>query len=111
MSLIVFPFRAKTDCTNGGVTAQHDVFLLIDEHEPVPADARLPVLRIVRRNIGGVYVHAEPVIKPEGVAGPMAGGNFVHTSDSRWKALVGHDYPISVHDRFETWSDYDRNSR
>ena len=45
-----------------------------------------------------VYVHAEPVDKPEGKVGPMFGGNFIYTSDSRFP----NDYPIPVHDRFET---------
>lgn len=109
MPVNVNVFRwALGDCTNGGVTSRQDSFTLLGEREPVPAKGG-PFLRVVKRNIGGVYVHAEPVEQPTGMAGPMAGGAFVHTSDARYSELVGHSYPISVHDRFETWRDYNRN--
>ena len=109
MALTVFVLRSGSDCTNGGVTAREGIFTLLGQNEPVPA-GRGPFLRVVKRTFGReVYVHAEPVEARHGMLGPMAGGNFVHTSDSRWADLVGHAYPISVHDRFETVSDYNRN--
>ena len=36
----------------------------------------------------------------------MFGGNFVYTSDSRFPS----DYPIPIHDRFETQEQYDQLS-
>ena len=44
------------------------------------------------------YVHAEPPFPaPEGERGWMAGGCFIHSSDSRFP----FDYPISLHERAE----------
>jgi hypothetical protein len=109
MALSVHVLRSDYDCTNGGVTARENSFTLLGENEPVPA-GRGPFLRVVKRTFGReVYVHAEPVEARHGMIGPMSGGNFVHTSDSRYRDLVGHDYPISVHDRFDTVADYNSN--
>lgn len=109
MALTVFVLRSSSDATNGGVTASEAMFTLLGENESPPAGCG-PFLRVVKRTFGReVYVHAEPIEARHGLIGPMHGGNFVHTSDSRWRDLVGHSYPISVHDRFETVSDYNRN--
>jgi hypothetical protein len=98
--LLVFVLRGTSDCTNGGITSICDKFILCGEgipeiFEPSP---ETPALRLVKRNIGGDYYHAEPVVQPKGLCGPMAGGNYITTSDSRMPVR----YPISVHDRFET---------
>jgi hypothetical protein len=44
-------------------------------------------------------------------AGPMYGGTFASTSDSRWcaavKAATGHRIDaVRIHDRFDTWDDH-----
>jgi hypothetical protein len=60
----------------------------------------------VTRDLAGIgeYLHAEPVdgerdARREGkTVGPMFGGNFVYTSDSRFP----NKYPIPVHDRWES---------
>jgi hypothetical protein len=31
----------------------------------------------------------------------MASGAHLHTSDSRWRELIGHSLPIPLHDRTE----------
>lgn len=42
--------------------------------------------------------HVRPVAKePSGHVGPMFGGTFIYTSDSRFPA----DYPLPLHDRYE----------
>ena len=55
------------------------------------------VLTLVRRTIcGREYIHAVP----RGTAHhTMFGGNFIHSSDSRFADIC--PYPIPVHDRFE----------
>lgn len=73
--------------------------------EPSPA---APAVRLVRRVIGGEpYIHAEPV-PPEnmepGLVGPMMGGTFIYTSDSRLRDII--PYPIPLHDRYETVEQY-----
>lgn len=101
-----------SDCTNGGATSTSTRVILIGpegtpDGQPLRGD--LPVLKIVVRNIGGEYIHAEPLVRPENVAGPMAGGNFIYSCDSRFRAIC--PYPIPVHDRFETWEQNDLLSR
>jgi hypothetical protein len=90
-------------CTNGGITTRHHQFILTGDgvEGPFTPDESVPELRLVRRNIGrGEYLHAEPVEAPrdERTVGPMFGGNFITTSDSRFP----NRYPIPVHDRWES---------
>ena len=67
-------------------------------------------LVIIRRNLfGGEYLHVEPRINgktlcPDGWIGGMMGGNFVYSSDSRFRQIS--PYPLPVHDRFETQKFY-----
>lgn len=96
------------DCTNDGVTGlkrnAQDVFLLgvpdgnYDQAELVErlkSGESIVVLQLVRRRFGAeTYVHAVPFLEGRPTA---AGGNFVYTSDSRFRAAVC-PYPISVHD-------------
>ena len=109
------------DCTNGGVTERRNEFVLVDESiKDVPFEVKEGdiYLVLVRRTFGNrEYLHAEPrvnggVLYSQGklaseCAGPMAGGNFIYTSDSRFPS----QYPISVHDRFESWKTYEAMSR
>jgi hypothetical protein len=68
-----------------------------------------PVLKLVTRTIGGrTYKHAEPVAKtPDGHTGWMSGGDYVHSHDSRFP----NSYPLSLHDRTETWTEYESMSQ
>lgn len=112
-ALPVYVYRSPRlgDCTNGGISASSDRLLLICEDGFVDAKTDDPtLLRLVKREFGGgVYLHAEPVNPDRGekVLGPMFGGNYVSTSDSRFPS----DYPIPVHDRYETQEQYDLLSR
>ena len=59
------------------------------------------VVKLVLREIGGrYYFHAEPVIAPNGNDPSYGkfGRNYISTYDSRFP----NDYPIGVHDRFES---------
>jgi hypothetical protein len=104
------PLFPNADTTNGGVSRKYNSFVLVGEGVPEVFEERkdLPALKLVKRNFGGrIYLHAEPFEKPEGHVGPMSGGNFVYSCDSRFP----NDYPISIHDRFETPEVYDMLSR
>ena len=89
------------DCTNGGATATADAVVLLAPGAPVPEGCRIHVLRVVPRPHFGDVI-AEPVERPRGMVGPMCGGNFVYTSDSRYSEVTGVRYPLAVHDRFES---------
>jgi len=107
MAHYVHVLRNSTgDFTNGGVTSKANHFQLIGESDPVPKTGNRPVLRVHRK---GSYVYAVPVgDTPKGV-GPMAGGNFVYSSDSRFTKAFGG--PIAVHDRWESPQEYSLLSR
>lgn len=100
-----------SDCTNGGVTSKSERVILVPEGVEAPTST-LPVLKVVRRMIGGKpYLHAEPANRPglDSMGTWMAGGNFVYSSDSRFREWVS-EYPLSVHDRTETPEQYARMS-
>jgi hypothetical protein len=107
--------RGMADCTNGGVSSRYKAFVLIGEGidgYTEPTDDT-PALRLVRRTIGRRQAdYCVPTTDlradyPTTYAGPMMGGNFVYTSDSR---MPGHR-PLPVHDRFDTWPDHERLTR
>lgn len=101
------------DCTNGGISAHEDRLYLIHDQgfSDVPADDPR-VLRLVKRSFpwsDQPYLHAEPVtcVSGAGTVGPMFGGNFIYSCDSRFPSK----YPIPIHDRYETQEQYDLLSR
>jgi len=112
----IFP---DNDCTNGGISSRHKtLYLLCEDQEKAQKepwywskvdenDERL--VKIVRStSCGRPYVHAEPVNDPnKREIGYMFGGNFVYTNDSRFP----EKYPIPLHDRSETWEEYDALSK
>lgn len=106
--LLVDVFRSAHDCTNGGITSKHNSFWLLDVDESEPAQSKIPCLRVCYRPQFGF--HVEPLIMPQGMIGPMFGGNFVWTSDSRFTEKYGKG-PLKVHDRFETARDFEVLSR
>jgi hypothetical protein len=110
--LLVFVLRHAdgTDCTNGGITSKVSKAILVGDGIPeiFTPNEDAPALRLVRRNIDGEYLHAEPVEgKDAKRVGWMTGGNFIYTSDARFPSRQ----PISVHDRQETVEQYEALSR
>ena len=111
MQVSVYQSRWLGDCTNGGVSAIFPTLYLEHPEGPFMVDDDAPALiRIVERKLpwkDAPYLHVEAVNDPrhhDGVhVGPMFGGNFVYSSDSRFPA----DYPLPVHDRYETQEQYD----
>jgi hypothetical protein len=115
LTVDVYRSNAIGDCTANGVTSRHDTMTLFWDCEKKDAlnycaekginvDAALWLNPRILWN--EYHPFAEPLIKPVGLIGPMSGGNFVFTSDSRFPSLYGKmncaHFPIPVHDRFET---------
>lgn len=100
------------DCTNGGASSKQDSFILVDQDINAPFEVKEDdiYLIVVRRNLSGrIYKHVEPRRNGEKIGsgvGPMFGGNFIYTSDSRFP----NDYPLPIHDRFETQAEYNAMS-
>lgn len=108
--LLVTIYKSSNDCTNGGVTAKANSIILTGEGVPeiFSISEGDIYLKLVKRNLGGSeYLHAEPVGQGSKGVGFMFGGNFIHTSDSRFVSK----YPIPVHDRSETPREYEILSR
>ena len=60
-------------------------------------DVNSVVKLVYRENLD--YIHAEPIV--DRGRWYMFGGNYLKTSDSRFKDLTGIRYPVPVHDRTE----------
>ncbi len=123
------------DCTNDGVSSRETHVRLLMPDEPIlPADLdppgpslfydgptsppvllRLRVMRHERTPAFGSkeYFYAEPVEQPEGLCGPMDGGNYLLVSgpDAHHAGLPQLLHPIPIHDRFETWAEAEALSR
>ena len=120
--LYVTVFRAAgyPDCTNNGLSARvnsaelfwectHDEAIeWCKEHQK---DPEKQFILVDRKLWGEDHSYAEPLIKPTGKM-QVFGGNFLYTSDSRMYKTSGvAKLPIPVHDRFETWEEFDALSR
>lgn len=100
--LPVSVYTSGRDCTNGGVTHTHsdnivvpmeDGYLSLDD----VTERGYAILELEASALRG----APPHFKPEGEKRwTMFGGNYVSTSDSRFKRKYGYS-PIAVHDRIE----------
>jgi len=90
---------AGIDCTNNGVTSDESNMMVVPcVSGPITAEqAELNEYVILVPGTAGNRMH----LKPEGVGRhTMFGGNFVYSSDSRFKENYGNK-PIHVHDRIE----------
>jgi hypothetical protein len=100
---------STSDCTNGGVTSKRNEFILVGGGIEGPFEVKEGEPYLELRSMGSgdrLYYYAVPVTGEDKshMAGPMFGGNFVHTSDSRFSKVCL--YPIPVHDRYEIWADH-----
>lgn len=137
LRLSVYRENRLGDCTNGGVSARCDELTLVGttDHDgnlkPLPEGSQVfeateeaPAVALCVI-LGVRSVHLRPVEQPEGMAGPMMGGNYAATSDSRFSRAVEAAMvdatgdasrfrfygAVAVHDRFDTWADYERLGR
>lgn len=109
------------DCTNNGISSRHNTLTCfdgdLDEIKEYVEEKNIDMdrcLYVVRRELWG---KPEPYLTPlkwaikKPTSGPvMAGGNYAK-GDSRWKEWFGHYLPLPIHDRIETWEEYDALSR
>lgn len=119
------------DCTGGGITSKADQVVVVGymvdgKVVPLPRDCQVfepgpdsPAVVLVKSHIARLdpTPHLIPLeIAEDGLpsdsVGPMAGGNYAGTSDSRWAELgklFGNSLRldlVAVHDRVETYRDY-----
>jgi hypothetical protein len=117
--------RWPNDATNGGITSRYADLCVVNVPGPFQPDDDTPAVMLVKGNIGGTAILVPAILVGEDVwvpkgqtqelCGPMAGGNYAATSDGRFgqavEAIAGHRMyaAIPVHDRYETWEQYNRN--
>lgn len=115
LDLTVYANPQYRGCANGGWTEYHDSLYVacpsgcyeIEEENPALFDL-----------VSGPFgtIHLRPHNGGEG-AGPMMGGSYAGTCDSRFNdmcsALLGHTWhgAVAVHDRYESQELYERLSR
>jgi hypothetical protein len=110
--ITVFVYRSDgIDCTRNGITNQHGILTLImdfnqeDLKELKNSKNADTILLLHKRfSFGKESWYCTPLLEGKG-CGPMFGGNFVQTSDSRFSEDGWTPYnlgsPLKVHDRWE----------
>lgn len=88
---------ALGDTTNGGVTSKFHTFVLVGAGIPEVFEANEGTPAILLEKNGRFGYRAVPV-NSEG-KWTMFGGNYIDSSDSRFRAISGG--PIPAHDRIE----------
>ena len=109
--MMLFVKRSEVDCTNDGYTSRHDTVYVPCENGPFDMPDDHPgVFDLLYRDVFGYpSLVLVPHTKKHHMAGPMAGGNYATTSDSRWGKMLAEKYGnffrfnncLSVHDRWE----------
>lgn len=117
--------NASGDCTNHGLSSRIEHTTLFSDctaHEAIAYckergwDPNDMLIMQGRCGAGGrEYLSCRPLIKKEGLIGPMMGGNYCTTSGSdpcfpKFTGLAVN-VPIPIHDRYETEKEYDILSR
>lgn len=109
--------RGKYTSANGGVSEHYDSVTVYPQGTfPSEVERVTDAVTLEYGNLAGTVI-AVPLNQPEGQCGPMASGAYIATSDSRFREAVekmlGHRFygAIPLHDRFETWAQYDALSR
>lgn len=125
--LSVYRPASGADCTNGGVSGQYTDLIVVGyqklgskEIRPLPDDCR--VFTPEHQDQAVVLVESKYGLRlvplgivdggpPPNCVGPMMGGNYGGSSDSRWARLgklfdAGRLDAVPIHDRVESHSQY-----
>ena len=104
------------NCSAGGISSKASTVCVVNIDGPFEPNEKHPGVEIIAHPAGLDYGPiAVPVDKPEGCVGPMAGGAYIGTSDSRFSAKMkslgaGYADIVRLHDRFETPELYEKMS-
>jgi hypothetical protein len=117
MGLRVSVYRwSLGDCTNGGISAEVSHLCLVNVSGPFSPAEDCPAAELVPGPVKGQAI-IQPIGNQPGMIGPMFGGNYASSSDSRFNEAVRKitgqlTYgAVAIHDRFETQEEYDALSR
>ena len=102
----IYKNRGK-DYSNYGISSEYDEILLLCDDGFITVDLDNPPANLcilVRRTLFGKEAdYIRPYAEPKG-AGWMSGGTVCYSSDGRFDS-----HPLQLHDRDETWEQYDMN--
>lgn len=88
------------DCTNKGISSKADsLFIIYDKAPLILTDIRECVTVEKLQTRYGDRVKCRPLYEYNNMY--AFGGNFLYTSDSRFKEITGIEYPVPIHDREE----------
>ena len=100
------------DCTNGGASSEVGSICVVNVPGPFEPRPGHPAFQLVQGPGGRGHAVLYPVEAKSGQVGPMAGGNFGYSCDSRWseavRKLTGSPFygAVAIHDRYETPEQY-----
>ena len=101
----IYESKAYGNSSNNGISARFKAVTIVNIDGPFEPSDDAPAVELKWR---GDYPYLVLAEKPAGAGvGPMAGGAFVYSSDSRFRRVSPG--PVSLHDRYESASDYASN--
>lgn len=119
MGLIVSVYRnaekgMQADFTAGGLSSRYGALTVVNVDGPFDPTPERPAVALVDGPLGtkrlvpvlGSDEEGWQMVQPQGHVGPMMGGNYAGTSDSRWGRAVGFYGAVAIHDRYETVERY-----
>lgn len=103
----VFKNDVFNGCSNGGISERYDKLYVVCKDGYIDLDSDNLPENVVELKSRGKYRYAEPLVSVnKGCVGWMSGGALLYSSDSRFGGM-----PVSIHDRQETFAQYDLLSR
>jgi len=106
------------DCTNNGVSAEAGSLCVVNVKGPFEPSPAFPAVELVEGPGGKGHAILQPVgAEKPGMVGPMFGGNYAETSDSRFqealRKVTGSRFygAVPIFDRYETPEEYKALSR
>ena len=114
MGMLVSVYRdGSGDCTNGGLSSNAQQICVVNIEGPFEPDADCPAFELIRRGAMPVLVpyNGSSVLSSRaGCVGPMFGGNYAASSDSRFRDATAPYYgALPIFDRYETAEQYAAN--
>ena len=112
LTLSVYRSAEFGDCTNGGATATCKTITVVNIDGPSKPTKDSPAFKLTKGPYNSLRLVPVDDPREKKGAGPMMGGNYAATSDSRFgeacRKLLGTDFygAVAVHDRYETWERY-----
>jgi hypothetical protein len=108
MGLMVEVFRwSLRDCTNGGASSKHNRLCITNMEGPFDPSDNCPAAQLVAHPTVKGHCYIVPQETLDSGRWYMMGGNFAHSSDSRFheaiKKMTGNNgcFAVGIHDRVE----------